>query len=124
MGGNEMIKGFEVYQLIQFYYTVAVTLYVIPKYLYLLKKKTLVIVPILLFCSSILSGIIIFTDVLEIYIRKNFYDEMNGSLRGVLIAFSICFILYNLCYWIMSTLYIDVKEEYITVHSVFLPELE
>lgn len=119
-----MIKGLELFQIIQFYYTIAVTLYAIPKYLYLYKKKTLVIFPVLLLCSSITAGIIIVTDFMEFYIANYYYEEITGGVLGWLIASSICFAIYNFCYWIMSTLYIDVKEDSITVHSLFFSKMK
>ena len=70
-----MIKGLELFQIIQFYYTIAVTLYVIPKYIYHLKKKTLVLFPILLIVSLVMAGTIILIDFFEFNIFHNYYEK-------------------------------------------------
>ena len=118
-GGCKMIKGLELFQLIQFYYTVVFTLYAIPKYIYLLKTKTVYIFPILLICSSVTAPIIIGTYFYDFYIINLFYEEITEGLIGWLVASSICFVVYSFCYWIMSTLYINVRGEILTIHSVF-----
>jgi len=119
-----MIKGLELFQIIQFYYTIAVTLYVIPKYIYHLKKKTLVLFPILLIVSSVTAGAIILIDFFEFYIFHNYYEEINGGVLGWIISSSICFVIYHFSYWLMSTLYIDVKQETLIVHSVFFSKMK
>ena len=123
-GGCKMIKGLELFQIIQFCYTIAVTLYVIPKYIYHLKKKTLVLFPVLLVVSSVTAGVIILIDFYEFYIFHNYYEEINGGVLGWIISSSICFVIYNFCYWLMATLYIDVKQETIIVHSVFFSKMK
>ncbi len=119
-----MIKGLELFQIIQFYYTIAVTLYVIPKYIYHLKKKTLVLFPILLIVSLVMAGDIILIDFFGFYIFHNYYEEINGGVLGWIISSSICFVIYHFCYWLMSTLYIDVKPETLIVHSVFFSKMK
>ena len=56
---------------------------------------------------------------LEFYIFHNYYEETKGGVLGWIISSSICFVIYHFCYWLMSTLYIDVKPETLVVHSVF-----
>ena len=83
------------------------------------KTKTVYIFPILLICSSITAAVIIGIDIYEFYIANFFYEEISEGLIGWLVASSICFVIYNFCYWIMSTLYINVRGEILAIHSVF-----